>query len=50
MGIGAVVGAVVVMMLPQQCSARKLIDKAAEKVENAANQLTSNVNAKLDKM
>ena len=36
MGVGATVGAVAVMMLPKQSTARKLVDKAADKVEDAA--------------
>jgi hypothetical protein len=36
MGVGAAVGAVAVMMLPKQSPVRKLADKAANKVEDAA--------------
>jgi len=39
MGLGAAVGAVAVMMLPQQSTARKLANQAADKVENVAHQL-----------
>lgn len=39
MGIGAAVGAVAVMMLPRQSSARKLVNKAANSVENAAHNM-----------
>ena len=39
MGIGAAVGAVAVMMLPQQSTARKLANQAADKVEDVAHQL-----------
>ena len=36
LGIGAAVGAVAAMMLPKQSTARKLVNKAADKVEDAA--------------
>ncbi len=36
MGIGAAVGAVAIMMTPKNSSARKLVNKAAAKVEDAA--------------
>ena len=36
MGVGAAVGAVAVMMLPKQSTARRLVSKAANKVEDAA--------------
>ncbi len=36
MGVGAAVGAVAVMMLPKQNTVRKLANKAAGKVEDAA--------------
>lgn len=35
-GLGMVAGAVAVMMLPNSCMVRKLVDKAADKVEDAA--------------
>ena len=34
MGIGVAAGAVAAMMLPKQSSARKLVSKAADKVED----------------
>ena len=40
MGLGAIVGAVTVMMMPQNNPTRKLAEKAACKVENAANKVT----------
>lgn len=39
MGVGAAVGAVAVAMLPRQSSARKLVNKAAYAVEDAAHQV-----------
>ena len=48
MGIGAAVGAVAAMMLPKQSTARKLVNKAADKVEDAAWQLGDKINDALD--
>ena len=48
MGIGAAVGAVAIMMLPRQSTARKLASKAADSVENAAQQVTDNLTQKMD--
>ena len=48
MGIGAAVGAVAVMLLPRQSTARKLVNKAAWKVEDAAMDLADKVTNKLD--
>ena len=48
MGIGAAVGAVAVAMLPKQSAARKLVNKAAWKVEDAAMDLADKVSNKLD--
>ncbi len=48
MGIGAAVGAVAVMMLPRQSTARKLVDKAADKVEDVAMQVGSKLTQKMD--
>lgn len=48
MGIGAAVGAVAVMMLPRQSAARKLVNKAADSVENAAQQVTNKLTQKMD--
>ena len=39
MGLGAVAGAVAIMMLPRQSTPRKLADKAALAVEDAAQQV-----------
>lgn len=47
MGIGAAVGAVAVMMLPKQSTARKLVNKAADAVEDAATTVTDKITDKL---
>ncbi len=36
MGLGAAAGAVAIMMVPRQSPARRLVAKAADKVEQAA--------------
>lgn len=48
MGVGAAVGAVAAMMLPKQSTARKLINKAAVKVEDAAWSLGDKMSQKMD--
>ena len=48
MGVGAAVGAVAVMMLPKQSTARKLVNKAADAVEDAATAVTDKITDKLD--
>lgn len=48
MGVGAAVGAVAVMMLPKRSTARNLVDKAAQKVEDAACGLGDLVSQKLE--
>ncbi len=48
MGIGAAAGAVAVMMLPKQSTARKLVNKAACAVEDAAYTVTDKISSKLD--
>ncbi len=48
MGIGAAVGAVAVMMLPKQSTARKLAYKAAGAVEDAAWTVSDKLNNALD--
>ena len=45
---GAAAGAVAVMMLPKQSAARKLIDKAAVAVENAASNVGDKLMNKMD--
>lgn len=46
MGVGAAVGAVAVMMLPKQSPARKLVNKAAQKVDDAVQNVTDKINEK----
>lgn len=48
MGVGAAVGAVAVMMLPRQSTARRLVNKAANTVEDAVQQVTDKVTSQLD--
>ena len=48
MGIGAAVGAVAVAMLPRQSAAKKLVDKAAYAVEDAAHEVTNKLTQKMD--
>lgn len=48
MGIGAAAGAVAAMMLPKQSAARKLVNKAADKVENAVQTVTSKITQDTD--
>lgn len=48
MGIGAAAGAVAVMMLPKQSSARKLASRAAYAVEDAAQHVTDKLSQKMD--
>ena len=47
-GLGMVAGAVAVMMLPGNCVVRKLADKAANKVEDAAWQLGNKMSQEFD--
>ena len=42
-GIGAVAGAVAVLMLPKQCTARKLANKAAYAVEDAVEHMSNKI-------
>lgn len=48
MGLGAAAGAVAVMMLPKQSTARRLVNKAAGKVEDAVHQVTDKVTREMD--
>ena len=48
MGIGAAVGAVAVAMLPRQSKAKKLVDKAAYAVEDAAMEVKDKIVQKMD--
>jgi len=46
LGVGAAAGAVAVMMLPKQSAARKLVNKAAVKVDDAVQNVTDKINEK----
>lgn len=48
LGIGAAAGAVAVMMLPKQSAARRLVNKAANAVENAASSVSDKLMNKMD--
>ena len=48
MGVGAAVGAVAVMMLPKQSTTRRLVNKAANKVEDADWSLGDKMSKKMD--
>ena len=48
MGLGAAVGAVAIMMMPQNNPTRKLAQKAATKVEDAATKVGAAVSSKLN--
>lgn len=48
MGIGAAAGAVAVMMLPKNSPGRKLANKAAQKVEDAAWKVSDKITTSLD--
>jgi hypothetical protein len=46
LGVGAAAGAVAVMMLPKQSATRKLVNKAALKVDDAVQNVTEKINEK----
>ena len=48
MGLGAAAGAVAIMMFPRQSAPRKLVDKAAGAVEDAAQQVADKLMQKSD--
>lgn len=48
MGLGAAAGAVAVLMMPKSNPTRKLAEKAAEKVEDTAVQLTNKIASEMD--
>lgn len=50
MGLGAAAGAVAIMMMPRQSAARRLVSKAADKVEDAAWKVSDKLNQQLDNM
>lgn len=47
-GLGMAAGAVAAMMLPRQSTARKLIVKAADKVEDTATMVSTKISQKLE--
>lgn len=48
MGLGAAAGAVAILMMPRNNPARKLADKAATKVEDAAMKVGDKLSQKMD--
>lgn len=48
LGVGVAAGAVSVMMLPRQCTMRRMAYHAAEKVEDAVTTAANNMMDKLD--
>jgi hypothetical protein len=50
LGIGAAAGAVALAMLPRQSAPRRLVDKAAMKVEDAAWKMGDKLNQAMDHM
>ena len=48
LGVGAAAGAVAILAMPKNNTARKLATKAADKVEDAAWKLTSKMSRELD--
>lgn len=48
MGVGLAAGAVTAMMLPRQSTARRALQKAADKVEGAAMTLGDKISDKMD--
>lgn len=48
MGVGAAVGAVAILMMPKNNPTRKLADKAADKVEDAALKVGEKLSQKMD--
>jgi hypothetical protein len=48
LGLGAALGAVAILMMPQNNSTRKLVDKAADKVEDVAEKFTDKLTRSMD--
>ena len=48
LGVGAAVGAVAILMMPRSNPTRKLAKKAADKVEDAATEISSKIHEELD--
>lgn len=47
LGLGAAAGAVALMMTPKECTARKMANKAACKVEGIVNDATRKLNQEM---
>lgn len=47
LGVGAALGAVAILMMPQDNTTRKLAQQAADKAECAANKVTGAIQEKL---
>lgn len=50
MGLGAAAGAVAILMMPKNNPTRKLASKAAQKLDDAAMQLTNKMTSEIDRM
>ena len=50
MGVGLAAGAVTAMLLPKQSTAHKLVEKAANAVEDAADTMGEKISEKIDMM
>ncbi len=50
MGVGAAVGAVAVLMMPRNNPVRKLADKAADSVEDAATKMGNKISTAMEDM
>lgn len=48
MGVGAAVGAVAIMMVPKNSTARKLANKAADKVESVAWRVSDKLGSSME--
>lgn len=48
LGLGAALGAVAILMMPQSNPTRKLADKAADKVEDVAVKFTDKLTQSMD--
>lgn len=49
-GLGAAAGAVAILMMPKNNPTRRLVAKAANKMEDAACKLTNTIGEKMDSM
>lgn len=48
LGLGAAAGAIGVMMLPKRSTARKMVNQAADNIEDAADQAVSKVRKEMN--